>query len=68
MEKEIERNVKKAVKRLLSCGKLYFTLSQELREFIDICTDEVILACESGPVFEPELIGIILDVYESGGY
>lgn len=68
MEKEIERNVKKAVKRLLSCGKLYFTLSQELREFIDICIDEVILACENGPVFDSDLIGIILDVYKNGGY
>ena len=68
MEKDIERDVKKAIKRLLTCGKLSFTFSQEFREFIDTCIDEVILACENGPVFESDLFGIILDVYENGGY
>lgn len=68
MEKEIERDVKKAIKQLLTCGKLYFTLSQELREFIDICIDEVIIACESRPIFEADLISIILDVYANGEY
>ena len=65
MEKEIEKSVKKAIKQLLAQDVIYFTFTQELTEFMDVCMEEVLVACECGPVFESDCIRIITDVFAS---